>query len=78
MSVGRVAAVLLSGSVFLTPGILPYALRAGFAVRAAPAAQWTSKKDELARQRESSALDPVPALHCIAIQRDAMARRSNA
>jgi hypothetical protein len=25
---------------FFTPGILPFALRAGFAVRAAPAAQW--------------------------------------
>jgi hypothetical protein len=24
----------------VTPGILPFALRAGFAVRAAPAAQW--------------------------------------
>jgi hypothetical protein len=36
--------------VFLTSGILPFALRAGFAVRAAPAAQWASKKDELARE----------------------------
>ena len=30
----------VSGANGLTPGILPFALRASFAVRAAPAAQW--------------------------------------
>jgi hypothetical protein len=35
-----------------TPGILPSALRAGFAVRAAPAAQWLPFS--LATQRESN------------------------
>jgi hypothetical protein len=28
------------GGLLFTPGILPFALRASFAVRAAPAAQW--------------------------------------
>jgi hypothetical protein len=32
-----------SGLLFLTPGILPFALRAGSAVRAAPAAQCHKK-----------------------------------
>jgi hypothetical protein len=31
-------------SLFFTPRVLRSALRAGFAVRAAPAAQWTAKK----------------------------------
>lgn len=31
-----------AGWPLFTPGILPYALRAGFAVRAAPAAQWAT------------------------------------
>ena len=30
----------MEGGLSFTPGILPFALRAGFAVRAAPAAQW--------------------------------------
>jgi hypothetical protein len=36
--------VLPFGYSFVTPGILLCALRAGFAVRAAPAAQWTSNE----------------------------------
>ena len=36
---------------FLTPGFLPSALPASFAVRAAPAAQWPLKERWLARRR---------------------------
>ena len=41
------------GGLLLTPGILPFALRAGFAVRAAPAAQWLLS---LGHSRESDSL----------------------
>jgi hypothetical protein len=37
---GRSLASAKWGGLSFAPGILPFALRAGFAVRAAPAAQW--------------------------------------
>ena len=37
---GRSPASAEEGRLLFTPGILPSALRAGFAVRAAPAEQW--------------------------------------
>jgi len=35
-----------AGAMAFTPGILPYAVRASFAVRAAPAAQWLLSADK--------------------------------
>jgi len=57
MHEGRVAwGVLSFGDLFLTTGILPFALRASCAVRAAPAAQWTSKEKSPGRFADGTLL----------------------
>jgi len=51
-------------SLFFTPRVLRSALRAGFAVRAAPAAQWTAKKSN----QKKAALTSRPAVELLGPQ----------
>ena len=46
---------------FLTPGFMPFALRASCAVRAAPAAQWP-RKENVTRSPQASESSAVPSL----------------